>query len=99
MPFKNTSIAKCWHTKIRLSSSIDTIYEGSNHTEPLGGAHKDYDKAALLVKEAVVRSLDSLKDISPETLKEQRYERFRTIAYYAEEKAENTAGDGETGEE
>lgn len=67
--------------------------------EPLGGAHKDYDKAALLVKEAVVRSLDSLKDISPETLKEQRYERFRTIAYYAEEKAENTAGDGETGEE
>ena len=51
------------------------------------------------MKEAVVRSLDSLKDISPETLKEQRYERFRTIAYYAEEKAENTAGDGETGEE
>jgi acetyl-CoA carboxylase carboxyl transferase subunit alpha len=63
--------------------------------EPLGGAHKDYEKAALLVKEAIVRSLDSLKGVSPEALKEQRYERFRNIAFYAEEKAEESAGTGE----
>ena len=58
--------------------------------EPLGGAHKDYEKAALLVKEAIVR-----KGVSPEALKEQRYERFRNIAFYAEEKAEESAGTGE----
>ena len=63
--------------------------------EPLGGAHKDYEKAALLVKEAIVRSLDSLKGVSPEALKEQRYERFSNIAFYAEEKAEESAGTGE----
>ena len=52
--------------------------------EPLGGAHKDYDKAAELLKKSLVETLDSLKGISPENLKKSRYERFRQIAFYHE---------------
>ena len=36
--------------------------------EPLGGAHKDYDKAAELLKKSLMETLDSLKGISPENL-------------------------------
>ena len=52
--------------------------------EPLGGAHKDYDKAAELLKKSLMETLDSLKGISPENLKKSRYERFRQIAFYHE---------------
>ena len=52
--------------------------------EPLGGAHKDYDKAAELLKKSLMETLDSMKGISPENLKKSRYERFRQIAFYHE---------------
>ena len=67
--------------------------------EPLGGAHKNYDKAASLLKDAIVRSLESLKGISAEALKKQRYDRFRNIAFFAEEEAQTTAvEEGKIGE-
>ena len=47
--------------------------------EPLGGAHRDHKSAALAVKEAVVRNLDELAKLSSAELKEQRYQKFRTI--------------------
>lgn len=52
--------------------------------EPLGGAHKDYDEAAALLKKSLLETLDSLNGISPEELKKSRYERFRNIAFYSE---------------
>lgn len=52
--------------------------------EPLGGAHKDYDKAAELLKKAIEKVLKSQEGISAENLKKQRYDRFRKIEFYSE---------------
>lgn len=63
--------------------------------EPLGGAHKDYDKAAELLKKSLVETLDSLKGISPENLKKSRYERFRQIAFYHEPPGKKDAAEND----
>ncbi len=47
--------------------------------EPLGGAHRDYDAAAELLKKALERNLSELSRISPRQLKEQRYQKFRAM--------------------
>lgn len=52
--------------------------------EPLGGAHKDYDAAAELLKKSVVSALGRYEKMSGDELKESRYERFRRIAFYNE---------------
>ena len=52
--------------------------------EPVGGAHRDYDLAAALLKKSLVEALDSLAGKSPELLKKERYEKFRRIAFYSE---------------
>ena len=52
--------------------------------EPLGGAHRDYDQAAALLKKSLTESLNSLEGTAPETLKRDRYEKFRKIAFYSE---------------
>ena len=51
--------------------------------EPVGGAHRDYDKTAALLKNALLRQLANLDDLSPEGLVNHRYERFRVIGAYA----------------
>lgn len=55
--------------------------------EPLGGAHKDYDAAAELLKKSVVSALGKYEKMSGDELKESRYERFRKIAFYNEPSA------------
>ncbi len=62
---------------------VDTVVK-----EPLGGAHRDYDLAASLLKKAVVSALNSLDGTAPEKLKKDRYEKFRRIAFYSEGSAE-----------
>lgn len=52
--------------------------------EPLGGAHADYDQAADMLKEGIVTELQKLMKMSPEELKNQRYERFRSIRFFQE---------------
>jgi acetyl-CoA carboxylase carboxyl transferase subunit alpha len=44
--------------------------------EPLGGAHRNKDQVFAAVKEALVRQLKELKDISADELKKQRTEKF-----------------------
>ena len=61
--------------------------------EPPGGAHSDYDGAAENLRTALLRSLDQFKDFSPKQLKDQRYERFRSIRFYDEPAAEETPED------
>ncbi len=50
--------------------------------EPLGGAHKDYDSAAELLKKAVSGALAKFSPLSASELKDSRYERFRKIAFF-----------------
>jgi len=52
--------------------------------EPEGGAHKDPDGAIQNVKEALLRTLEGLKALSPEALYQDRYRRFRALGAYAE---------------
>ena len=47
--------------------------------EPLGGAHRDPEKAANSVKKFIKGALKELKTVSPEKLTEKRYEKFRRM--------------------
>lgn len=47
--------------------------------EPLGGAHGNWDKAAALLKAAVLAAFDSLAGLGPEELVRQRYEKFSAM--------------------
>jgi acetyl-CoA carboxylase carboxyl transferase subunit alpha len=53
--------------------------------EPVGGAHRDYQRAAATVKAAVVRHLEELKDVPEEKILSDRYQRFRRMGAFCEE--------------
>jgi acetyl-CoA carboxylase carboxyl transferase subunit alpha len=53
---------------------VDEVVE-----EPFGGAHRDADEAASMVKAALTRHLGELAAVGPAERKQQRYERFRRI--------------------
>lgn len=65
---------------------VDSIVE-----EPLGGAHKDYDAAAEKLKKAILKSLKEFENRTPEQLREQRYERFRNVKFYADPESAKSA--------
>ena len=54
--------------------------------EPLGGAHRDIEAAAKQLGEILRQQIDELSKLSPEKLREQRYDRFRAIGVFSEEK-------------
>jgi acetyl-CoA carboxylase carboxyl transferase subunit alpha len=47
--------------------------------EPLGGAHRDHAAMAKSLHEALSRNLAELKRLSPESLVEERYQKFRRM--------------------
>ncbi|MCX5713082.1 MAG: acetyl-CoA carboxylase carboxyltransferase subunit alpha, partial [Candidatus Omnitrophica bacterium] len=51
--------------------------------EPLGGAHRDPQKMAQTLKEAILRNLKELKSIKKSDLLEARYNKFRKIGVVA----------------
>lgn len=50
--------------------------------EPFGGAHRNPPEAASIVKEAIDKHLGELEKMSPEKLKEDRYDRFRKLGRF-----------------
>lgn len=52
--------------------------------EPLGGAHKDPEKAAVSLKETVLKHIKALSSQSKEELISNRYNKFRNIGEYLE---------------
>ena len=52
--------------------------------EPPGGAHTDYDRAARLLEEALLRHLDALEDLDPEERVAQRHAKFQALGVYEE---------------
>lgn len=52
-------------------------------SEPLGGAHRDAQKTALNVKEAILRNLKELELLSKEELLKLRYKKFRSMGVTA----------------
>jgi acetyl-CoA carboxylase carboxyl transferase subunit alpha len=53
--------------------------------EPLGGAHRDYEKAASAVKKQILESLDRLGKMKPPKLVEQRIDKYASIGAYKEQ--------------
>ncbi|MFW6264940.1 MAG: acetyl-CoA carboxylase carboxyltransferase subunit alpha [Bacillota bacterium] len=56
---------------------VDTIIK-----EPPGGAHKDPQEAAELLKKAVLKNLTELKKMNKSDLVEQRYNKYRKIGEF-----------------
>jgi len=50
--------------------------------EPQGGAHKDVEAASANMKDALWRHLTGLMGMSPEQLREDRYDKFRNIGEF-----------------
>ncbi|MGP0566509.1 acetyl-CoA carboxylase carboxyltransferase subunit alpha [Nitrospina sp. 32_T5] len=51
-------------------------------TEPLGGAHRNYKRATILLKKALRVHLNALTQMSAEQLVEQRQEKFRNLGEF-----------------
>ncbi|MDZ7320008.1 MAG: acetyl-CoA carboxylase carboxyl transferase subunit alpha, partial [candidate division KSB1 bacterium] len=58
---------------------LDAIIE-----EPPGGAHKDFDAAAEILKKTILTELAAIKDIPPETLIRNRIEKFGKMGFWNE---------------
>jgi acetyl-CoA carboxylase carboxyl transferase subunit alpha len=52
--------------------------------EPAGGAHRNLQKAAEIIKERVIHHLNELAAVPPETLIEQRIEKYGRMGFYKE---------------
>ncbi|SYX85359.1 acetyl-CoA carboxylase carboxyltransferase subunit alpha [Paenibacillus alvei] len=50
--------------------------------EPQGGAHKDVEAASANMKDVLWRHLTELMEMSPEQLREDRYDKFRNIGEF-----------------
>ncbi len=71
----------------KLKISAADLYEmGIIHgiiPEPPGGAHREWEDAADMIKEVLLKALDELSDFRKEELLEQRYRHFRNIGEFA----------------
>lgn len=52
--------------------------------EPLGGAHGNAQRAAMFIKEKIVKFLEKYQDFDAQEIVQQRYEKFRKIGIYKE---------------
>ncbi|MGB1198502.1 MAG: acetyl-CoA carboxylase carboxyl transferase subunit alpha [Thalassotalea sp.] len=62
--------------RIKELSLIDNVIE-----EPLGGAHRDMDTMAAMLKQSIKENLAELDGLSKEQLIEQRYQRLMSYGY------------------
>ena len=53
-------------------------------SEPIGGAHTDYEATAKSMKTAIEGALEKLSKMSAEELRTQRYEKFRKMGQFLE---------------
>lgn len=54
--------------------------------EPRGGAHRDFNQMALNLKESLVSALNDLKGLSARELTDRRYDKFRQIGRFKDDK-------------
>ncbi len=52
--------------------------------EPLGGAHNDYETMGKELKNAIIKEINELKGIEPETLRDERYNKFRRMGVFCQ---------------
>jgi acetyl-CoA carboxylase carboxyl transferase subunit alpha len=50
--------------------------------EPLGGAHSDWDQAAILLKEGILKAFHGLEGLGAQALRDDRYEKFSKMGSF-----------------
>ncbi len=50
--------------------------------EPMGGAHYDYEFMANEIKTTILAALDEMKEMTPQQLKDDRYDKFRRMGVF-----------------
>ncbi|AGB40392.1 acetyl-CoA carboxylase, carboxyl transferase, alpha subunit [Halobacteroides halobius DSM 5150] len=53
----------------------------STIAEPPGGAHKNYERSAQLLKETIMQEISELQELDTATLLDNRYNKFRKMGY------------------
>ncbi len=89
--WKDKSFAAKAAESLKLTSSellklkiVDEII-----SEPSNGAHNNYSKAAENLKITLIKNLKKLKQKTPNQIKNQRYDKYRFIGKFFEEKVSN----------
>ncbi len=76
--------------KMRASNLLEAGIIDEILPEPLGGAHRNHQRAAEEIVKQIEKHLPILNNMSPEELIEQRYRKFRSIGKFCcEEELEN----------
>ena len=52
--------------------------------EPLGGAHNDYEAIGNELKSAIMKEINTLKNIEPNKLRDDRYNKFRRMGVFCQ---------------
>ena len=52
--------------------------------EPLGGAHNDYEQIGSDLKKAIMDSINELKNVEPNKLRDDRYNKFRRMGVFCQ---------------
>jgi acetyl-CoA carboxylase carboxyl transferase subunit alpha len=60
--------------------------------EPLGGAHRDHNEAARLLKEAIIRNLKEILKKPIDELLDERYKKYRRIGRFVENREREVSG-------
>ena len=82
-----------WKDKERMKEAAEALNLTAEHLqdlglidnvipEPLGGAHKDFDRTASALKDELVRQLAGLEALEAPKLVEDRYRRYRDVGRY-----------------
>lgn len=84
-----------WKDSSRAADAAEALQISAEHLlkmgivdeiipEPLGGAHKNPSEIAQNLKEALIKNLTPLLQLSGDALLEERYQRFRSYGYFVE---------------
>jgi len=82
-----------WKDKERMKEAAEALNLTADHLrdlglidgvipEPLGGAHKDFDRTASALKDELVRQLAELAKLKPAKLVDERFRRYREVGRY-----------------
>lgn len=69
--------------KLRSTNLLEAGIIDEVLAEPLGGAHRDHQKAAEEIVKQIEKHLPILKNMTPEELIEMRYKKFRSIGKFS----------------
>lgn len=81
---EQTNLAAARALKLTAADNLELGIVDDVIPEPVGGAHRDPRAAAANLQHWIVAQLQALRDLDPDTLVQQRYERFRKMGAYVE---------------